>query len=718
MVLLDYFVLLAYFAVMIGIGLWSARRIRKQEDYFMGKRSFGKLLQTFAAFGAGTGSSDPVNVGRDTFLYGLSGMWSVMYWLFVTPFYWITGVWYRRMRHLTLGDWFVERYESKALGAGYCSFGLLFFMVYGAMLFAAIGKLAAPLINIPGNAIDLFGEPVPLEYVLVPVIGLVVLIYGVAGGLEAAYYTDLVQGFCIIFLSIILIPIGLHRLGGDNGMLYGFTVIHERLPAEHFNLFGTSTSEFPWYRIAAVVVINLIGVVIQPHFIATGGGSARTEMSARVGLVTGNFLKRFCTVGWVLTGMIGLALFASSPELLSDPEKTWGVVSRELLGPGLTGLMLACLLAALMSSVDAQMVVGSALVVRNIYAPYINPNASEKEYVFLGRLTGALIVFGAVLLSLLIMNVFDLLKLTWIVNVLFAAPFWIGMYWRRATTAAAWTTVAFSAGVFFVIPFLAPMLLPALRTMPDYLGTNTMVQTVTIRKAAQTDVEQRQEKIRQWDAASQKQENTNLGQRPQALKQGDPFEEITVTGGQSVFWVGGVKPVDEQGNVLKDVKSMRVSGPERIDEKTVEYVLAYPEGVRLMGFGDFRPDFLLYQWAGVDLTQLSNSMLATLELPPKIISPFLVMIFISLVTPRNRTEALDRYYAKMNTPVDPDPEKDRENLAESYAQPDKFESGKVFPGSSLEFQKPSAVDVIGVVVCFAICFLVIALALGMVRIGG
>ncbi len=50
-------------------------------------------------------------------------MWSVMYWLFVTPFYWITGVWYRRMRHLTLGDWFVERYESRAMGAAYSVFG-------------------------------------------------------------------------------------------------------------------------------------------------------------------------------------------------------------------------------------------------------------------------------------------------------------------------------------------------------------------------------------------------------------------------------------------------------------------------------------------------------------------------------------------------------------------------------------------------------------------
>ncbi len=124
---LDYLVLIGYFVMMAAIGVWFMRQNTAQEDYFMGGRSFGKLIQTFAAFGAGTGSSDPVNTGRTTFTSGMSGMWSVMYWLFVTPFYWITGVWYRRMRHLTLGDWFVERYESRRLGAAYAVFGIIFY---------------------------------------------------------------------------------------------------------------------------------------------------------------------------------------------------------------------------------------------------------------------------------------------------------------------------------------------------------------------------------------------------------------------------------------------------------------------------------------------------------------------------------------------------------------------------------------------------------------
>ncbi len=125
---LDFIVLVVYFAMMIGIGVVCSRWVKVQEDYFLGGRGFGKLLQTFAAFGAGTGANDPIQVGRTTWTSGMSGIWSVLMWLFATPFYWIFAVWYRRMRHLTLGDWFVERYQSRGIGAAYTLFGIAFYI--------------------------------------------------------------------------------------------------------------------------------------------------------------------------------------------------------------------------------------------------------------------------------------------------------------------------------------------------------------------------------------------------------------------------------------------------------------------------------------------------------------------------------------------------------------------------------------------------------------
>jgi SSS family solute:Na+ symporter len=687
MVFWDYVVLVAYFALMIGIGVYSARRVKKQEDFFMGGRSFGKLLQTFAAFGAGTGSSDPVNTARTTFTSGMSGMWSVMYWLFVTPFYWIAGVWYRRMRHLTLGDWFVERYESRALGAGYAIFGILFFMVYGSMMFSAIGKVAAPLVGF--DAVVWFGHVIRIEYVLVPIIGVVVLVYGIAGGLRAAYYTDLVQGSCIILLSVLLIPFGLSKLVeqfGDpatDSIFAGFRIMHIQLPAESFHIVGsTSSSEFPLHRIVAIVIINLIGIVVQPHFIATGGGSAKTENSARVGLVTGNFLKRFCTIGWVLTALIAVALYADKPELVSDPDRAWGVASRELLPVGLTGLMLACLLAALMSSADAYMIVGSGLIIRNLYAPYVNPNASEKQYVFLARLTGVIVVGGAVIISLFMMDVFKQLQLTWVFNILFAAPFWVGMYWRGATKAAAWITVAYCALAFFLVPFLAPRVMPALRMNPALTQMNDVVVTSTERPAAPSDVKRRRAAIDLWDnrkkviddmsdSVIKEQALENLGQRPDELELEALFVETTRTGGQAIFWPdGGVKPVDEYGEPIDGVELLQVGEARQIDEHTTQ-----------------------------------------------VVTPFVIMILASFFTRRNSKRGLDRYYAKMKTPVDPDPEIDHKNLELAYAAPEKLETKKLFPGTSLEIQRPTFADVAGFVVCLAICFGIVYLAVLVASLG-
>ena len=373
----DFIVIVVYFVAMLVIGAVCALRIKKQEDYFMGGRGFGKLLQTFAAFGAGTGSQDPINVGRTTWTSGLSGVWSALMWLFVTPFYWILGVWYRRMRHLTLGDWFVERYESRAMGAAYTLFGLCFYVFYLSTMFSALSKVAQPLLGDDAILwlVGLIGSqnPADLKFVLVPMIAFVVVAYGVVGGLAAAYWTDLIQGLCIILLSIILMPYGLAGLvdtfgeqyAQDTGQLAeelttwdGFRIMHHRVSADHFQLFGGPRSgEFPLHFIVSLSLLGLVGIVVQPHFIATGGGTAKTEYEARVGLVVGNFLKRFCTIGWAITGLIVVALLADSVEINQDPDRAWGIASREILGSvqiggvyiGLAGLMLACLLAALMS---------------------------------------------------------------------------------------------------------------------------------------------------------------------------------------------------------------------------------------------------------------------------------------------------------------------------------------------------------------------------------
>lgn len=803
---LDYIVLAAYFVLMALIGLWSMFFVKKQEDYFLGSRSFGKLFQMFAAFGAGTNASDPIVTAKTTFTNGLSGVWSGLLWLFVTPFYWICGVWYRRMRCLTLGDWFEERYQSKAIAFAYMIFGAVFYMVYLGVGMTAIGKMGAPLIG--ADSLVIFGHSVPFDQFIIILTAICVLFYGVLGGLRAAYWTDLIQGIFIVILSIVLIPIGLNALIDDekeasvassnvaavvqteasgvesaplqldageaqnkpgrsvSDTLTGFTILHKRVPAEYFEILTSPKGgEFPFHYILAITLLNLLGIVCQPHFIATGGGSAKTEFNARFGLVAGNILKRFCTVGWALTALVALAYLASSVELAEDPDKVWGVATRELLGPmnaGLVGLMLACLLAALMSSASCYMLVVSGLVVRNGYAALINPKASEKTFVLAGRICGAIVIIGATIVSLASMNVFEQLKFAWEIPIVFAAPFWIGMYWRRANKYSAWGTIIITLTLFFIIPMNASKFDETLTTNPKYLATNEFVVTREARPASPTDVERRNAARELWNRRVAELEKTissetsqeermaiierELGPEPKQLTLGETIVDEFKTGGKAIYWGKGVVPYDLGGAELvfnsngqvvakiADGHKRFVGADEQIqlfDEsrtesedlgknrtritnsfKSVDELAKM--GVKLEGKGAFELDFLLYEKMGVNLCSQSNGTLEAMRLPTRLILPFVFLILLSFVTPRGDQKKLDRYYVKMKTPVDPDPIKDAEEMKLSYENPHRFDDKRLFKFGGLEINRPNAVDVVGFVVSFALCvgivWLIVAVA--------
>ena len=93
------------------------------------------------------------------------------------------------------------------------------------------------------------------------------------------------------------------------------------------------------------------------------------------------------------------------------------------------------------------------------------------------------------------------------------------------------------------------------------------------------------------------------------------------------------------------------------------------------------------------------------------------MIFFSFLVRPNSKESLDRYYAKMKTPVDPDPEKDKAKLAAAYADPGNTERVKLFPNSNLEFQKPTTADITGFVISVIVCFAIIGFAFWMAGVG-
>ena len=538
----------------------------------------------------------------------------------------------------------------------------------------------------------------------------------------------------------------------------GFTILHQRLSADHFSLFsGPSAGEFPVQYIISLTLLVLVGIVVQPHFIATGGGSAKSEDEARIGLVVGNFLKRLCTVGWALTALIALALLAGSPEIAGDTDKVWGVAAREILGPlnlGLVGLMLACLIAAMMSSADTYMIVTSALVVRNVYAPYVDPNASDRKYVLVARMTGLIIIIGASIVAMQEQNVFGQFKMAVELPILFAAPFWIGMYWRRANRQAVWITMGTVLVIFFLLPSLLPRIAPGLRDSAGLSRKTDLVTKTFTRTATPADVakheawtkatenaalerKQTEESFTaqkaelgpepdeddanypSWkeEAAQLEKEETKafarldalekkIGAEPPVAPVGEPIEIKLKSGGTSLFWRDGLKA---EGDTKLETLS-------ETEEENMT-ILVQRETGEFRGQGSLNLDFLAYHWLGFDLSKASKATLETLRLPPRVLMPFLILIIASFFTQRNSREALNRYYAKMKTEVNPDNEADRRELEKSYRNPGRFESRRIFPGSDLEFTKPRSKDVLGFAAAVAVCFVVVGILVWLAGIG-
>ena len=156
------------------------------------------------------------------------------------------------------------------------------------------------------------------------------IIYSFVGGLVAAAWTDLVQGFLIIVLSFMLVPLGWGVVGGLDGM-------KASLDPFRFSL-ATPSGIGPW-MIMMLTVNGVIGIMAQPHMLATVG-TGRDERTCRVGMFFGNMIKRVCTVGWAAVGLIVAAMIAqghTDAASLADPENAFGFACRQLLFPGALG---------------------------------------------------------------------------------------------------------------------------------------------------------------------------------------------------------------------------------------------------------------------------------------------------------------------------------------------------------------------------------------------
>jgi Na+/proline symporter len=428
---LDWAILIVYFVAITAIGLIVGARVRRSGDFFLGGRRFGPWLMVGQSFGVGTHAEMPVALAGAVYSVGASAIWFQWKNLFITPFYWLMAPVFRRIRRTTMAEFVGDRYGSW-MGAIYIVFALCFFIINTGSMLKGAGKVISQAVGGMG------------ANEIVVAMTVMFILYSFVGGLVAAAWTDLFQGFLIIVLSFMLVPLGWSVVGGLDGM-------KASLEPFRFSL-ATPSGIGPW-TIAMLTVNGLVGIMAQPHMLATVG-TGRDERTCRLGMFYGNFVKRVCTVGWALVGLIVAAMIAQGHDgaALSDPENAFGFACRHLLFPGALGLLIASILAANMSTCSAFLVDSGALFTEGLYRRQLVPDRTDRHYLWVGRISGFVITMMGVLYALfLIQSVLYTFLLTETLATFVGISILGGILWRRANRWGAMASLVTALATNFLL---------------------------------------------------------------------------------------------------------------------------------------------------------------------------------------------------------------------------------------------------------------------------
>ncbi|MDQ8192959.1 sodium:solute symporter family protein [Coraliomargarita sp. SDUM461004] len=697
--LIDIVVIIAYFAVVLWIGFRAMKRINSSEDYFLAGRKFGKGIQTFAAFGQGTSAESAVTTTTMVSTNGAAGIgMGLISGVIGMPLFWMTTMWYRRLRYLSLAEFFTERYGSKRMAGFYAVIQTIMFMIVAAAGFTAMSKTIAAIAQKPAEALtqyELEEQALAQEWqvlkdkdfrllsevetdrlktlselrpqatfsyinrtYLTLALAVIILLYAVSGGLEAAFVTDMIQGIFIIILTLMLIPFAMSKINtlfGYEGFMGTFHALHQNLPEAFFEVLGSpNLPQFTWYYILAFGLLFLVNTGVQANQM-TAAGSAKDDETARIGFLTGIFIKRYCSVIWGFLAMMTLLLYGQE---VTDPDMVWGMATRDLLPVGLVGLMIACLMAALMSTADALMLTSSSLLTNNFYKPLF-PGRSDGHYIMMGRLFCVLYIVGGLVIALLLDDVFTLFIFMLTFNSVIAACFWMGMVWRRASRVAAWVSICVTTVFTLLLPVFLPMI-PSVRSS-EYLAMETngyeVERTYT---AKEFDVQNREEEILLWETLQARGEVN--GSAPESLELGQKFEKSDYVEPRSIFWQGGLTT---DGNGISS------------------------------GRGMLKVELVVLSWLGVDLTANSFAFNETLTAIFRLLVPFGLLILVSIFTRSEPKESLDFFYARLRTPASGDPVEDARLVEAVRLEPSLQDDKRLFPGTNWEFRKWTRSDWVG-----------------------
>ncbi|GER00058.1 solute:sodium symporter (SSS) family transporter [Iodidimonas gelatinilytica] len=425
MEIFDWGVVAAYFVLVFGVAILATRRRKKSDsqDFFLAGRNAGWFVVGASLFAsnigsehlvglAGTGAASGIAVGQFEILAGLILL--LLGWLFV-PFYMRSGV-------FTMPEFLEKRYSEGA------KFYLAIISIIGYVLTKISVTIAA------GGIV--FQSLMGLDFWTGAVIVVVATgLYTIWGGLRAVLYTDVLQMIVLLLGAVAVTVIGLQAVGG-------WSALRVEAGDAAFSLWRPmSDPEFPWTGILFGAPILGVWYWCTDQYIVQRVLSAHGLEQARRGTIFAAWLKQLPLFLFVVPGIIAATLAERGLFVLDSPDAALPTLVAQLLPVGFKGLVVAGLLAALMSSLSSVFNSCSTIVTMDIYKRF-HEDASERLLVLVGRLSTAALV-GLGLLWIPFMSRISGQFYTYLQSVQayisppIAAVFLVGILWPRASAKGA-----------------------------------------------------------------------------------------------------------------------------------------------------------------------------------------------------------------------------------------------------------------------------------------
>lgn len=376
---IDTLIIVFYMCAIMVFGLFFRKYVTTTEDFFLAGKMLPWWVISFSIIGTNIGAYDYVGGAGGAFRFGIAQAnyeWlgavpaMIVSALLVVPYFWRNAVY-------TVPEFLGKRYNEGVRTIEAVIYGVFLVALLGIFFWASGLMLHTYL-----------GWPLRLSIVITAVI---VGFYTITGGLAAVALTDVVQLGVMFVGGVSMAMIGFWKAGGVEVFFQKLASSHPR----HLELFlPLDNPYYPWLG-----MIFGLGLVLSPAWWCANQSiiqrtlGARSEWDAKAGMLFAAFPKTMIPFLIVLPGFF--ALMFASPAEIANPDQALPWVIKNLLPPGLAGLVFVAFIAALHSSVDSTLNSASTLWTRDIYQRYFRKKAEDKHYLLVGRVfTAVFVVFG------------------------------------------------------------------------------------------------------------------------------------------------------------------------------------------------------------------------------------------------------------------------------------------------------------------------------------